>query len=256
MCFKNIICLIIVTSFLSSCATISVKNTNDNLPRDSFVHLNKLLKVTSCNEEKKCMSVTFRSSASGYIVSIIPDGSYVITAAHFCENENSYTKTETSYKAKRLDGKAFSATMLEYQKDIDACLMFVDKLTEKVKPVRISNSGPVPGEYAYSIGAPMSIVAPNMVPIIEGIFNGNVGISAVYSLPAAPGSSGSMIVNSDGELIGMVHSVYNGFHHITLSTTYKDLVKFIQYKVHKYIFYKSIIKKINFTNPNIRVVPK
>ena len=60
----------------------------------------------------------------------------------------------------------------------------------------------------------------------------------------------------DGELIGMVHSVYNGFHHITLSTTYKDLVKFIQDKVHKYIFYKSIIKKINFTNPNIRVVPK
>lgn len=259
MCFKKIMYLFIITLFLSSCVTVSTRNMGDisnSLPRNSFVHLNKALKVTSCNKKEECVSVTFRSAASGYIVSIIPDGSYVITAAHFCENKNRYAKAEISYRAKRLDGKDYSAMVLEYQRDIDVCLMFVDKLTEKAKPVKISNNKPIPGEKAYSIGAPMSIVAPDMVPIIEGIFNGDVDISAVYSLPAAPGSSGSMIVNSDGELVGMVHSVYLGFHHITLSTTYEDLVNFIQKKVHKYILYKSIIKKIKFTNPNTKVVPK
>jgi S1-C subfamily serine protease len=50
---------------------------------------------------------------------------------------------------------------------------------------------------------------------------------AMYTIPAAGGSSGSPIVNSKGELIGMIHSVNIRFPMITVSPEFENLRKFI-----------------------------
>jgi len=145
----------------------------------------------------------------------------------------------SSYTVRRLDGKSFEAVSLTYKTDIDVCLLFVNELVEEVKPVRVAMFKPEPGDRVYNIAAPRSIYRPNMAPIIEGRYSGDANDVSWYTLPAAPGSSGSMIVNENGELIGMVHSVFIHFPIITLSTRYEDLKEFIFKNLHKFEIYRK-----------------
>jgi len=246
-----LVIFLIISFGLVSCAHSTHPNVKNMLPRKAFVHLEKTLLVKSCNKEKKCMSMKFRSSASGYIVKKQADGVFIITAAHFCENsikDKAGTNVSSVYKAKRLDGTAFDAVLLHYQRDIDACLMYSDGMINQIEVVQISPRAPEIGEKIFNIGAPASIVGPGMVPILEGRYNGDLGISAFYTLPAYPGSSGSMILNEHGQLVGMVHSVYMNFKVMTLSTKYTDLKGFINKYVHKFSLYKDVMKDLDLDN--------
>jgi hypothetical protein len=66
-----------------------------------------------------------------------------------------------------------------------------------------------------------------MVPILEGRFAGNKFNRAYYTVPAAGGSSGSPLLNSEGRIVGVTHSVLIYFHHISVSSTYKALWNFL-----------------------------
>ena len=155
------------------------------MPRESFLHVHKILTVYTCGGDT-CTSTDYNSSASAFIVQVTDQGSYAITAAHVCENDASFiskeTKLSSSYEVKRLDGKKFNAVSLAYKRDIDVCLLFVDGLVEGIKPVRMAMFKPVPGDRVYNISAPRGLFAPNMVPIIEGRYNGDADGVAWYSL--------------------------------------------------------------------------
>jgi hypothetical protein len=234
----------------SSCAHTTLNREHDLktfLPRTSFIHLEKTLKATSCNETQ-CLSMSYRSAASGYVVHLDSDGVFVTTAAHFCENRippRENLKLETAFQASTVNGKQGGAVLLHYERDIDVCLLFVKGMTEDVTALTIAEKGPQPGDKVYNVSAPASIFVPGMVPILEGRYNGEMNGSACYTLPAAPGSSGSMIVNENGELVGMVHSVYMNFHVITLSTNYEKLTEFINKYVHKFSLYKEVMDELN-----------
>jgi len=255
------LCLIM----LNSCAY--VKPANKILPRSSFLHLRKTLTVYKCDEDT-CSSTNYNSAASAFIIKVTNKGSYAITAAHVCEDEFSFlpktVKTSSSYIVQRLDGESFKATSLTYKIDIDVCMLFVNDLIKDIKPVRIARLKPEPGERVYNLAAPRSIYMPNMVPIIEGRYNGDAddgdgNIVAWYTLPAAPGSSGSMIVNKNGELVGMVHSVFIQFPIMTLSTRYEDLKDFIFANLHKFEIYRNNMKTLGlediFNPPESRSSP-
>jgi len=251
---KTTILFVVLLLALFSCAHCNNQQhpkVYEVLPRKAFVHLEKSLLVKSCNKNQ-CISMNFRSSASGYVVNKQSDGAFIVTAAHFCENSLAVPTEDFAmsarFKARTLDGTEFDSVLLHYQKDIDACLLFSKGMTDEIEVVNISPVGPKPGEKIFNIGAPASIVGPNMVPILEGRFNGNLGINAFYTLPAAPGSSGSMILNERGELIGMVHSVYLRFNVMSLSTKYEDLKEFIEKSLYKYLLYKSVMNSLELDN--------
>ena len=149
---------------------------------------------------------------------------------------------------RRLDGKAYSASVLSYDREIDVCLVFVKDLTEGIEAVKLSATKPEPGDRIYNIAAPIAIFRPNMVPVLEGRFNGETQGLAWYTLPAAPGSSGSMIVNENGELVGLVHSVFVRFPVITLATTHADLIAFIKKNVSKYVVYRNVMDVLDLKN--------
>ena len=251
MQFRNI--LIVVLSFsLFSCGHIE-KKPNDILPRTSFLHIRKTLTVMKC-EDNQCTSRDFNSAASGFVIKLAKDGAYAITAAHVCEDnvppelESPTTKTSATYAMRRLDGESYKAAVLTYDREIDVCLVFVKDLTEGVEAVKISPTKPVPGDRVYNIASPIAIFRPNMVPILEGRYSGETEGLAWYFLPAAPGSSGSMIVNEDGELVGLVHSVFVRFPVITLSTRYDHLLSFIKTNLAKYIVYKRVMNRLGLDN--------
>ena len=243
--------LILLTTSLfcnaCSCSSANLKYTataSDILPRTSFVHIKKRLSISRCFEDR-CAIMNFDSAASGFIMKVVSDGSFIITAAHVCTDaapiKFQTDKIHSRYRVYRLDGEKYTAKVLTYDVDIDVCLIFAKDLTNDVRAVRIAREKPKPGDRIYNIAAPRGLFQPNAAPILEGRYNGRYGNSDWYTLPAAPGSSGSMIVNHKGELVGMVHSVFINFMVMTLSTEYEDLKLFINSNLHKYMTYKKVM---------------
>lgn len=241
MKFKTIITGFLLFGVLILCGSCvhPISLNQNNLPRESFIHLNKSFKIYQCGENacSRTEMANLRSGASGFIIRITSKGSYIITAAHFCEDSTPAVESVrivSSLVSKRLDGEEYKSEILEYQRDIDVCLVFAEGLTSGVAAVRLSSVAPVPGDKIFNLAAPYSIVAPNVVPIMEGRYNGQSNSNDFYTLPAAPGSSGSMIINEDGELVGMVHSVFVRFNVAVLSTTYENLMNFINTNLRKH----------------------
>ena len=240
----SIISLLLLTIFSLSCNIGSKQvKINDILPRKSFLYVKKVLTIYKCVDDI-CSATDYQAYASAYVVETYTEGALAVTAAHVCTaDENNPPpddiKITIKYKVLRLDGEAFDANVLNYNKKIDACMLFVKDLTG-VEKVELAKKAPKPGDKVYNLAAPRGIFRPGMVPILEGRFNGDSDGVAWYSLLAAPGSSGSMIINEDGDLIGMVHSTYIRFPVITLSVQYDDLNTFITSSVDKYNFMKFL----------------
>ena len=85
-----------------------------------------------------------------------------------------------------------------------------------------------------------------MIPIFDGFFDGNSGNRAIYSLPAKGGSSGSPIVNHNGELVGMVSAVYIYFPEITISPRFHATKSFIDREVDADKKKRNVSAVINF----------
>jgi len=249
--FKKIMQLFLILLFIFpviSCSGANKHTVSDVVPRESFIFLRKILTVHRC-KDNLCTSIDLKYSASGYVVKIVDDGSFAVTAAHVCEVAKLPTvkpeNISSKYLAYRLDGEEYTASVLGFDKEIDACMIFIKDLTENVEAVKISRRAPTPGDKVYNIAAPLGIYKPNIVPILEGRYNGEDENVALYTLPAAPGSSGSMIINENGQLVGMVHSVYTRLNVMTLSTRYEDLKHFIKHNLKKYMAYKEVMHILN-----------
>ena len=83
--------------------------------------------------------------------------------------------------------------------------------------LRLANSEPDYGDRVYNISAPYGMMFPNesggAVYNTEGLYSGVMRMSSemtnrnMYTIWTAPGSSGSPILNEQGELIGLVSSI-------------------------------------------------
>ena len=101
----------------------------------------------------------------------------------------------------------------------------------------------------------MGLWSTQMIPLFEGFYLGSMKVRSKYkksysfSIPTKGGSSGSPILNSDGEVVGAVHSAYRGFENLCMATTNKDIYLIYRKSLHKllrhYEKYKVIIDIIN-----------
>jgi len=209
----------------------TAEETAHNLPRDSFIFVAVKEESKICLF-KRCFNIgkTARYVGSGFVIKNTKNGSLVITAAHVCTSEP--TAFYTTFKLIDIDGKKYKAQPLTKDNANDICMLFAKGLQKP--PVKIATYKPLPGSRIYNIGAPVGIFDQQMVPINEGFYNGEAtnkwGLDhiSVYTLPAAPGSSGSMVLNDKFELIGLVHSLLIRFPVISLGPTYDSLMDFIE----------------------------
>ena len=223
------------------------------MPIKGYIFVKKIVKLKKCIEKKctdkicvpkKCTEGEMRAMGSGFIVRIVHEGAYIMTASHVCRVNQSkllpgVTLLEESIVVETLDGRSFKARVLEYNPDIDACLMFAENLISSVEEVKLSNKAPKEGDKVFNIASPYGIHYVDVVPIFEGRYSGKKKNLAFYTFPAAPGSSGSMILNHKGELIGLLHSVYWKMNTIIVSVTYNDLINFIKSGIKKHESVKS-----------------
>ena len=231
----NLFVMVFLT--LSCSLTNNILSANKILPRRSYVFVEKTVNLKKCYTDK-CTTGKVISVGSGFIVEITHKGAFIMTAAHVCTTDKADLLPEVNshdvIKVEALDGRWYNTKILKYNRDIDACLMFAEDLTEGVEKVTLSKVAPKEGDKVYNIASPYGVHYPNVVPIFEGRYFGERDYRAFYTFEAAPGSSGSMILNEKGELIGLLHSVYRDMYSIVVSVRYDNLMQFIKHGLIKH----------------------
>jgi len=238
--------LILFSLGLFSCATVSCSDldgtnivpntlteaTTKILPRQSFLKIDRNVKLKYCPNLKKpdeCINRKMRSSGSGFLIGTVPYGAFMITAAHVCDVSDMVKYIESPHIKHTGDeffvydekGAQYAAVILEMDKESDLCAAFVHGL--QGKPAIIADTNPLPGDKAYNLAAPVGFFAAGVIPTLDGYYNGKFSRYASYSVPAVGGSSGSPVFNSDGEVIGMIHSVHTRFQFLTFSPTLREI---------------------------------
>jgi S1-C subfamily serine protease len=179
--------------------------------------------INAINEQ---FSFTITGSASVIGHDVGRDSSYVLTAYHVCDDFNQrylalgvpipvphtlvmrYTPTVvmTDYF-----GNDYDADLIRGDEDNDLCLLESGSLMEHVAPIRVASEPPLPGDPIFNIASPHGISRPGAVLSYEGYHAGIIPGGSIIednhylnAIPTAPGSSGSAILNSRGELISVV----------------------------------------------------
>ena len=242
--------LLITATFLLSCATTITEKKDFEWPRDSFVKYEGWIYRQACeprdpdNLASECYSKQQGVTGSGSVVASSFDGVYILTAAHMCDRrkdikfleslENQNDSEESKEKVKffikhyvvDLDGFKYNTEIVAYDSNIDACITFTWGLFKDSIP--LAKDPPKIGSKIYNVAAPAGFFKKNLVPLFEGIYVGEYNkYATIYTLPAIGGSSGSPIVNNNGELIGLVFARHNKFHHIVLSSHHDRLKRFV-----------------------------
>jgi len=220
--------------FLSCAHNRHETSVNKILPRNSFAFIKKTVIIRSCFKNICGQDKKIRSVGSGVAVANNSRGTYILTAGHLCHAPSAPKKLKDDFKIKNkmqiidMDGTEYDAEIIDYKLDneLDICMLLA--ANADITPVKISNTMVSKGDKIYNLAAPLGVWASGVVPILEGRYIGLMYSDAIYSVPAAPGSSGSSLFNHRGELVGIIHSVYIRFHNLSLSIPQKKMIKFIK----------------------------
>ena len=246
--FMTIMLLIFSCAMNSSYFTGTSLEDGNKSFRESFLKVENRFSIKECNKEDKCKIERIISSASAFIVNSGQNGAYAITAAHFCEDDmdlilrslvQGKPVKKIEYYAYDIDMKKYNVNIINYDTELDLCLIYIKKL--KRKATLISQNPPEPGDKVYNLAAPLGTFGSNLIPKLDGYYAGSFrkdgkkdndrNVMSLYSVPAIGGSSGSPIFDKNGYVVGMIHSVNTRFPFLIYSPTQTQLKHFINENV-------------------------
>jgi hypothetical protein len=210
-------------------------------PRISAVKIEKRINITKCEDEtkKKCVVGNIIMLGSGVVVKNCGEDALILSADHVCDRmfgipvATNLKINKISFHVTDLEGEVYNQFQpIEEAPDIDACILKVMKF--KQPQVYLASSPPTPGMAVYNISAPNGFFSKDIVFITDGYYLGVYKGIAAYSLYSYGGSSGSMIINRDGRLVGMIHSVSREVDHFTFSPLFSELKDFILRSAQRY----------------------
>ncbi len=182
------------------------------------------------------LKTSITSSCSGTIVKVKSSGSYVLTADH-CANFSGLPFGMSIVKQKTIvrdiNYRDYDAVVIKGRNEqTDIMLLFVSEL-KKHPAISIAPNMPEIGETVLNVAQPGGVYpAAGVVVLVSGLYSGsyidnNKEPIAIYSLLAFGGSSGSMILNYRGQLIGLLHSGYTKAPIASRSPTLSVIQKFL-----------------------------
>ncbi len=137
------------------------------------------------------------SQGSGFFIN---ENGNIITSYHVVNQNSTSIEITTAKKT-----KYFIKEVLAEDKDADLIMLSVDLPKNEVRPLSITTSPPEIGEKVVVISSPFGF----QQTVSEGIVSAtrpskNMGNIIQITAPISPGSSGAPVVNSRGEIIGIV----------------------------------------------------
>ena len=187
----------------------------------------------NCEEEV----VIEASQGSGMAFYSSGNSTFILTASHLCESAIYDTEQVTVLRESMIDveieiivkdfyGNPWEAEIIGHNPDSDLCL--IKSEMPSVKQIKIAKDLPAPGEKVYAISAPLSIRASGAAPHFEGLFSGcDPWDSCFYTIPATFGSSGSLILNKDYEIVGMIQAADPRFPTISIGVSVISIREFL-----------------------------
>ena len=229
----TLLIILVLSSFVNSCVAQTKIIKSLQTAKKSILKIEIWASLGECDSETMtCGEYRLYSLGSGAVV-LYKNKKAVLTAAHVCKQVNFElfvaTRNGDFYiKATDRDKKEYIVNIIKYNNITDICLLRSTSGEIESSYIPISTKKPEYAEESYNLAGPAGIINGDMVPIFYGHYFGIVDNIAFYSIPAIGGSSGSPILNSKGELIGMIHSVHYKFHHLSLSATHAQLWNFLK----------------------------
>lgn len=248
-----ILSLLLLTSCVSGCVTINndAINNKEILPRQSFVQIQHSVQIEGCGidpdtKKERCQKAVMQYVSSGAYVfhSEVSQGtSYVLTAGHSCESKVPKTQMVQGYRVENkgskfktvdLNGFSHEAEVILINRRFDLCLLRVSNVLMNPPVLKLADKEPKRGETVSNMAAPHGLFWPGTVLIFKGQFSGyhDKGYS-VYTIPTKPGSSGSPIINSDNELVGVIFAGYSMMENVGLSSPLVAIKVFLKKAIAK-----------------------
>lgn len=150
-------------------------------------------------------SEMFVSQGSGFVYD---DQGHIVTNAHVVSDAN-------TYRIRLDEQRVVSATVIGRDSIHDIAVLQLDEYIE-IAPLVLSQRTAQPGMWVMAIGNPFGLRDSVSVGIISGVrreLSGQNGLmNDIIQVDAAvnPGSSGGVILDSNGDVIGMVTAIQSG----------------------------------------------
>jgi len=217
---------------------------SSHFPNENFVHLKKYLllddegficsdsdKLSECGQNEALVY----TSASGGVVKRTKDSIKILTAAHWCvEGENDSETIRNTIEGSLLEegekpmyfltgdffGKREKVEILSVDMENDLCLLEMkSEFSKRAKNIKIAKKEPIIGEKVYTIAAPEGLNGFNLRLHFEGRYAGCTNevedFMCLYSIPGTYGTSGSLVLNERGELVGVISVAIISFNDVT-----------------------------------------
>lgn len=217
-----------VAGFLLSCCHImpNIKNQKTEHPAnpDSVFFIMQHIVVPFVDDPK--LRILGKSSGTGGAIKSTETYSDILTAGHVCMTPVEHMFLDDEYWVWNIQGQKFKANVIAVDSYNDLCIL---RIKHKVKTtVSLAKKDPKKGDKIYYAGYPESLYSINTLHFFSGYFSGlDVYKTSIWTIPAAPGASGSLVLNGKGELVGVVSAVLSNFHEMTIGPSVEQIRIFL-----------------------------
>lgn len=173
----------------------------------------------------------YEGQASGLAISSSGEKTYVLTADHFCDayTEFSISKDTINFgsilRLYDVEGRTWDAEIVAQSPEHDLCLVETDMPI--MRNIDIADEMPDIGEEVNVVSAPLGIGGGGVSLHFDGKFSGCASGNCFFTVPAAPGASGSLILNEDGEVVGMTQLAAHNLQNLTMGVGVWEIRRFL-----------------------------
>jgi hypothetical protein len=199
--------------------------TNDTpFPNNNFIFLERHI-LTKSGAEMKI------SSASGIALKSLDGRVWGMTVAHFCIDEEekrfiSDNKIEAKISNRAsIFGNIYQIDNIVYDRSKDLCV-FSFLSEHKVKTIKWAKKYPKVGEKIFTSSAPLGLYSHELRMHFEGRFGGcQYPGYCFYTIPGIMGSSGSGVIDKQGNIVSIIAVSVTDFNEITGGAKLEDIIE-------------------------------